>query len=106
MRIVDLTAELNLRQVDELLASDETEQSVDKAVLNILEDVQRRRDRAVCEYTKRFDEFDLTPDLMRVPEEQIREYAAGADDELVDILRKAADNVREFHENQNEESWE
>jgi histidinol dehydrogenase len=106
MRIVDLTAEFNLHQVDELLASDETERSVDKAVLNILEDVQRRKDKAVCEYTKRFDQFDITPDLMRVPEEHIREYAAGADDELVDILRRAADNIREFHENQIEESWE
>ena len=106
MRIVDLTAGLNLRRVDELLASDETEESVDKAVLNILEDVRRRKDKAVCEYTRRFDEFDITPDLMRVPEEHIREYAAGADDELVDILRRAGDNVREFHENQIEESWE
>ena len=106
MRIVDLTAGLNFRQVDELLASDETEQSVDKAVLNILEDVRQRKDKAVCEYTRRFDEFDITPNLMRVPEEHIREYAAGADDELVDILRRAGDNVREFHENQIEESWE
>ena len=44
---------------------------------------------------------------MRVPEEHIREYAAGADDELVEILAQGrSDNVREFHENQIEESWE
>ena len=82
------------------------EQSVDKAVQGILQDVRERKDKAVCDYTKRFDEFDLTPELMRVPEEHIREYAAGADDELVEILRKAIKNVREFHENQIEESWE
>src|SRR6185503_20239767 len=51
-------------------------------------------------------EFDLTPESMRVPEEHIREYAAGADDELVEILRKAIHNVREFHEKQIDESWE
>jgi histidinol dehydrogenase len=106
MRIVDLTARLSFSDVDALFAQDEGEQSVDKAVQRILQDVREHKDKAVCEYTKRFDEFDLKPELMRVPEEHIREYAAGADDELVEILRKAIKNVREFHENQVEESWE
>jgi histidinol dehydrogenase len=106
MRIVDLTARLSFADVDALLAQDEGEQSVSKAVQAILEGVRERKDQAVCEYTKRFDEFDLTPDSMRVPEELIREYAAGADDELVEILRRAVKNIREFHENQVEQSWE
>jgi histidinol dehydrogenase len=106
MRIVDLTARLSFADVDALLAQDEGEQSVDKAVQAILQDVRERKDQAVCEYTKRFDEFDLTPESMRVPEEHIHEYAAGADDELVEILRRAVKNIREFHENQVEESWE
>jgi histidinol dehydrogenase len=106
MRIVDLTARLSFTDVDALLAQDEGEQSVDKAVQAILQAVRERKDQAVCEYTRRFDGFDLTPESMRVPEEQIQEYAGGADDELVEILRKAIKNVREFHENQMEESWE
>jgi histidinol dehydrogenase len=106
MRIVDLTAALDLREVDSLLAADEVEQSVDKPVRDILDDVKKRKDQAVCEYTKRFDEFDLTPELMRVPGDHIREYAAGADDDLVEILRKATHNIRDFHEQQVEESWE
>lgn len=106
MRIVDLTARLSLSDVDTLLAQGETGQSVDKAVQEILQDVRERKDQAVCDYTKRFDAFDLTPNLMRVPEEQLREYAAGADDELSEILRKAIHNVREFHEKQAGDSWE
>jgi histidinol dehydrogenase len=106
MRIVDLTARLSFADVDALLAQDEGEQSVDKVVQGILQDVQERKDKAVCDYTKRFDEYDLTPELMRVPEGDIREYAAGADDELVEILRKAIRNIHEFHEKQLEESWE
>ena len=106
MRIVDLSATLDLREVDSLLATDDEEQSVDKVVQDILNDVRKRKDQAVCEYTRRFDEFDLTPDLMRVPPEHIREYAAGADDELVEILRKAIHNIRDFHKQQVEESWE
>src|SRR5262249_2146565 len=106
MRIVDLTARLSFADVDALLAQDEGEQSVDKAVQAILQDVRDRKDEAVCDYAKRFDEFDLTPESMRVPEEHTREYAEGADDELVEILRRAVKNIREFHENQLEESWE
>jgi histidinol dehydrogenase len=106
MRIVDLTAGLDLEAVDVLLAADDAEQSVDAAVQEILNSVRVRKDAAVCEYTRKFDEFDLTPELMRVPEEHIREYASGADDELVEILRKAIHNIRDFHEQQAEESWE
>ena len=51
MRIVDLTAELDLREVDELLSGEDLEQSVETAVGEILKDVRERGDVAVCEYT-------------------------------------------------------
>src|SRR5262249_49493705 len=106
MRIVDLTAEFNLREVDALLKTAEAEERVDDTVFEILQDVRNRGDEAVCEYTKQFDDFDMSPEVMRVPEERLHEYALGADDELVEILKKASHNIREFHEQQAEESWE
>jgi histidinol dehydrogenase len=106
MRVVDLTADLKLSEVDALLAPGDVEENVEKAVADILADIRRRGDAAVCEYTNRFDEFDLTPELMRVPEDHLKAYADGADDELVAILHKAAHNIRDFHEQQIEESWE
>ncbi len=107
MRIADLTAALDFREVDALLsASNDGEDKVETAVRGILDDVRRKGDEAVCAYTRRFDEFNLTPELMRVPEKHIHEYAAGADDELVEILKRAAKNVRDFHEQQMDESWE
>ncbi|PYS11849.1 MAG: histidinol dehydrogenase [Acidobacteria bacterium] len=105
MRIVDLSAELNLSEVDSLLASD-VQQNIDKTVHEIIEDIRSRGDEALCDYTKRFDEFELVPELMRVPEEDIQWFASDADDELVEILRQAAKNIREFHEQQTEDSWE
>jgi histidinol dehydrogenase len=106
MRVVDFTTELDLREVDDLLAAGDIEQTVDAAVNEILTNVRRRGDAAVCEYTRRFDAFDLSPELMRVPAKDIDAYAAQADDELAGILKQAAKNVREFHEQQFEESWE
>jgi histidinol dehydrogenase len=106
MRVIDFTAGLNLSEVDALLEIDEVEQSVESNVAKILQDVRQRGDAAVCDYTKRFDEFALTPELMRVPANDLDTHASNADDELVDILRHAAKNVREFHEQQVEDSWE
>jgi histidinol dehydrogenase len=108
MRIVDFTGGLDLHAVDGLIEADGTAEGrgIEQAVAGILQDVRRQGDDAVCDYTKRFDEFDLTPQSMRVPPEHISEFAKGADDELVEILHKAARNIREFHEQQQEESWE
>ena len=103
MRVVDFTAGLNFHDVDALLrigdvgASRRHDGHRDSSKM-----CGDRGDLAVCEYTKRFDEFNLTPELMRVPPEEIEKYAADADDELVDILRRAAKNIREFHEQQME----
>jgi histidinol dehydrogenase len=106
MRIVDFSAGLDLPKVDALLAVDDVEQTVETAVRGILNDVRERGDAAVADYTKRFDEFDLKPELMRVPASDIDKYAASASDELIQILHRAAKNVRDFHEQQLEESWE
>jgi histidinol dehydrogenase len=106
MRIVDLTAKLDLREVDVLLASHERQSGAHEAALSILHDVRQRGDEAICEYTSRFDDFELTPAAMPVPQDDIREYAEGADDELVAILDKAIRNIREFHEQEKPESWE
>jgi histidinol dehydrogenase len=106
MRFIDFSKILDLTEVDALLAADDMESDVDKRVGAILQDVREKGDAAVCEYTRRFDEFDLTPELMRVPERDIDRYAGDADDELVEIVRRASKNVRDFHEQQIEESWE
>src|SRR3954467_12569015 len=105
MRIIDLTAGLDFKQIDELLFSATDEDThVERIASDIVADVRRRGDAAVCDYTRKFDEQDLTPATIRVSEAEIHELASGADDELVSILRKAANNVREFHDHEKVES--
>jgi histidinol dehydrogenase len=107
MRIIDLSAGLDFKQIDELLApSADEERQVENVAFDIVEAVRRNGDAALCEYTRRFDEHMLTPADIRVSSEEIRERAGGADDELVEILRKAIRNVREFQEQRVNESWE
>src|ERR1051325_2039360 len=107
MRIIDLSAGLDFRQIDELLAAPENkEPKLEETVRSIVADVRQRGDAALCDYTRRFDEHEITAATIRVSEAELKELASGADDELVEILRRSARHVREFHEQEKTESWE
>lgn len=75
-------------------------------VAGILDDVRRRGDTALIEYTALFDGVQLQSNELRVSEESLEKSAAEVDQRVVDALRRAIHNVREFHERQLESSWE
>ena len=106
MRIVDLAETLDLDTVDTLLPGASREDDVDEIVSEIVEAVRDRGDEALFEYSSKFDDFDLETAAVAVSPEEIRNYAGGADDELVEILRIAISNIRQFHEEQLQDSWE
>ena len=76
-----------------------------KLVTSIVDDVRARGDQALIEYTARFDKVDLKPSELRIAQNELHRYAAGADERVVRALREAIRNVRAFHERQVEESW-
>ena len=76
------------------------------AVGAIVDDVRRRGDEALIEYTARFDSVELTPEQLRVDEQTLDRSADGVDKRVLAALREAITNVRAFHTNQVEESWE
>jgi histidinol dehydrogenase len=106
MRIVDLSDGLDLAAIDRLLPVQFDEADRDDDVWEIVGEVRDKGDQAVADYTRRFDDFDLGGAPLRVSEDEIARYAAGADDDLVEILRAAIANIRRFHEEQIDESWE
>jgi histidinol dehydrogenase len=71
----------------------------------IIEDVRARGDEALIDYTARFDKVKLEPSELRITEDQLRSFAEGVDERVVQALREAIRNVRVFHERQVEESW-
>jgi histidinol dehydrogenase len=106
MHIVDLTAGLDSQQIEAVLRGPGEESSVDSAVHDIVRDVRQRGDAALCDYSKRFDQVELTPGAIRMPIDEIKKHAASADPAMVEVLSKAIRNIRDFHEYQVEESWE
>ncbi|MBI5639623.1 MAG: histidinol dehydrogenase [Nitrospirae bacterium] len=79
------------------------DQAVEKTVGKILRDVRTGGDRAVLQYTCRFDYAGTKRLRLGAPE--IRRYAAKADPVIVKALALAAARIRKFHEMQKEESW-
>ncbi len=67
-------------------------------VAEIIQNVRRNGDKAVKEYTARFDKVAL--DNMEVTREEIQQAVESVEPEFLDILGKAADNIRRFHSRQ------
>ena len=77
----------------------------EKRVGAILEEVRENRDKAVFAFTKKFDGADITYENIVVTEEEIKEAYEMVDASLVDIIRKAKENIRIYHEKQKQYSW-
>ncbi len=77
----------------------------EQTVKDILADVLDNGDEALFKYTKKFDKADLTKDTIKVTEAEIKEAYEKVDDSLIEVMRKALKNVKEFHEKQLTNSW-
>ena len=74
-------------------------------VLEILEHVKNEKDQAVFDYTKQFDGADITANTITVTKEEITQAYDLVDVSLVEIIRKAKENIRIYHEKQKQYSW-
>jgi histidinol dehydrogenase len=81
-------------------AKRETAADVDKAVADIIDDVARRGDVALFEYTRRFDKLDLEKCGLRLTRAEIAAGAAAAPGETVAALNLAAERIESFHRRQ------
>ncbi|NLM13809.1 MAG: histidinol dehydrogenase [Epulopiscium sp.] len=79
--------------------------NVQDIVDNIIEDVRHKKDEAVLEYTKQFDQAVLTVQTIKVTENEIQEAYNTLDENFISILQRAADRIRLFHEKQKRNSW-
>jgi histidinol dehydrogenase len=96
-----------LREVDRLTVADASiGADIQETTASIVRDVRERGDAALAEYSAKLDGYTLDPAAVRVPIDDIHRLASAADPSLVEIMRKAIHNIREFHEQQMEDSWE
>ena len=75
------------------------------SVAAILADVKEKKDEALFEYTKKFDGADIDASNIVVTKEEIDEAYSLVDEELVEVIRKALVNIRDYHSKQKQYSW-
>lgn len=87
-----------------LEARDNSDGSVENTVQEIIDHVRQEGDKALIDYTSRFDCPDFSSPL-RVSEQEIARAAASVSVESREYISGAAANIRAFHEAQIERSW-
>lgn len=106
MRIVKLTKESKSNILENLLKrSPNSYGKFESAVADILANVKSRGDDALFEYTRNFDKADINPSNIVVTQEEIDEAYSLVDDKLLEVIRKALVNIRDYHEKQKQYSW-
>ena len=106
MRIVKLTETEKAGILENLLKRSPNQYGKFQATVNeILENVKKNKDKALFEYTKKFDGVDITPETFRVTKEEIKEAYTKVDEHLIEVIRKAIVNIKAYHEKQVRYSW-
>ncbi len=80
-----------------LLLDRDTAVQVDGVVAEIIATVRARGDAALCEYTATFDRQTLTPETLRIPEDEIAAASASIAPDLAAALDLAARRIETFH---------
>ncbi len=106
MRILNLTKD----EQDKVLASllkrspaNYTEQ--EGTVREIIDNVRRDKDAAIFAYEEKFDHCRLSAENIRVTKEEIAAAYQELEDGFIEVMKRAAANIRSFHEKQKTNSW-
>ena len=79
--------------------------SYESTVNEIIENVKTNKDKALFEYTLKFDKCEINADNIRVTKEEIDEAIKSLDPKFIEVMKKSAENIRVFHEKQKRNTW-
>lgn len=84
---------------------EEFPQKLERAIRQIGLEVRRRGDKALIEYTQRFDGVSLRPEEFLVESKEIERAYEEIDQALLEAIRVAVERVKAFHQRQIPLSW-
>jgi len=95
-------------QLENLLTFDKTDnQEIHQRVMSILDHVRNNSDKAVIEYTNRFDHRAITQaSELELPPEVLKSAWNGLSAEQAQALQTATNRIRAYAEHQKIESWQ
>ena len=85
------------------------EESVQQEVIirveEILNNIKEQGNKALVAYTNKFDSENVNENNLCVSKEEIEEAYKIVDEEFIEAIKLAAENIRFFHEKQKKNSW-
>lgn len=106
MKTVRLTKDTQRDILDSLLKrSPNNYGQYEKVVADIIANVREKGDQAIFDYTSQFDKWDCNADNIRVTEAEIQEAVEQADAAFLEVMKKSASNIEDFHRKQLRNSW-
>lgn len=106
MRIVELNSKTKEDILTNLLKRNPGQYTQYEGVVNeILENVRVNKDKAIFEYTEKFDKWTPDSNSVKVTQEEIDNAYNSYDKNLIRIMEDAASNIRKYHEKQLQNSW-
>jgi len=106
MRIIELNEDSKKDILNTLLKrSPNNYGKFEDAVAEILLNVKLKGDEALFSYTKQFDKANIDESNVLVSTKELEEAYKQVDQELIDVIRKALTNIKEYHEKQKQYSW-
>lgn len=106
MRIVKLDESSKKNLLESLLKRSPNQyREYEERVAAIVGDIRNRGDEALFEYTAKFDRFEVNADNILVSEAEFEEAYRKMDPGLLEVIRKAIANIKEFHTKQLTNSW-
>ena len=88
---------------EDIFARSMPKMNVEGIVTEIIDNVKKNKDKALFEYCKKFDKANLSS--LVVSEEEINEAVSSVEPEFLEILQRAAANIKKFHEKQKRNSF-
>lgn len=94
-------------ELDTLLSREtDTGADVQQTVAKIVENVRKRGDAALCEYTQKFDSWSCTPADIEISKARMQEAWTSLTDTDRAALKLASTRIRTYHKHQRQGNWE
>lgn len=104
--IIKLEGDFAKEDVEKLVArSLEVRKEVEDSVSEVIEDVKKRGDEALIEYTERFDGYRLDPGDIAVSSDEIKRAYEVVSSDFIEAIQLSIARVRNYHERQRQASW-
>jgi histidinol dehydrogenase len=106
MKKIKLTDETKKQLLESLLKRSPSQYTeYENTVNEIINNVRTNGDKALFEYTEKFDGYKLSSENILVTREEIDEAFKQVGKELIEVIKEAAENIRSFHAKQLRNSW-